>query len=649
MSLSLSGVTGALFEPSRTMDWSGVLRTSADSPVLRIHTDLERPAIPFLSWDTEGGDRARINLLRHGSGVSLRVRVGEQWRPAEQLVTKPQLYADGGASYRVSIAAGSLLVWFIHPSGGQLALRLSAEAAEPDGATGIELVFPFDPRVTPTTALPSAWTEDRNLVLPAVISAPDFGQMLLESETHPDLKGRLIGSRENQTVDLVLELPLLQVGAPCKIGLTPVHLQPPKGMEDQQLWRLARRGWFNAWQSSSKWGGEGRAFNSPAGILANNVISDPCSMSLPFYADAAYWIPEIARGISIVRLARQSAEWWMERGTSTEGVVTGYWDYQTFLDANTGPLLTAWDYVEATGDDGWLERWVDRLELIADYLARRDADGDGLVEATQSGNPNTLSQPARGCSWWDALNSGHKDGYTNAVIYRAWRCLADLESRLGRRAQQARYDGLADRLKAAYASALYNPKTGWFAWWRSADGQLHDYATPVVNGMAVEYGLVPPEEGKRILDRLWKRIHTAGFHHFELGLPCALVPVHRSDYLLPDSLGCPKKEDGADTFGTYMNGGITAGQVLHFLAAHYVIGEPEKADPILRAMLRREVQGEFENGVRNKFPEGVDWTTWDGKPCGYEGYLADVYLFLQAIVLREASLRRRYYRPLGFR
>ena len=30
----------------------------------------------------------------------------------------------------------------------------------------------------------------------------------------------------------------------------------------------------------------------------------------------------------------------------------------------------------------------------------------------------------------------------------------------------------------------------------------------------------------------------------------------------------PQREDGADTFGYYMNGVITAGQVLHFLAAH---------------------------------------------------------------------------------
>jgi hypothetical protein len=95
-----------------------------------------------------------------------------------------------------------------------------------------------------------------------------------------------------------------------------------------------------------------------------------------------------------------------------------------------------------------------------------------------------------------------------------------------------------------------------------------------------------------------------------------------------------------------MNGGITAGQVLHFLAAHYVLGRPERADRVLRAMLERQRRGEFQNGVQDATMKGIDWTTWDGKPSGYEGYLADSFRFLQAILLREQTFRDRLYRPL---
>jgi hypothetical protein len=95
-----------------------------------------------------------------------------------------------------------------------------------------------------------------------------------------------------------------------------------------------------------------------------------------------------------------------------------------------------------------------------------------------------------------------------------------------------------------------------------------------------------------------------------------------------------------------MNGGISAGHTLHFIMAHYVVGEPEKGDRILRAMLGRQATSGFQNGVQNKADEGIDWTTWSGAPKGYEGYLADVFMFLQASVLREPSLRARLYRPL---
>jgi hypothetical protein len=245
------------------------------------------------------------------------------------------------------------------------------------------------------------------------------------------------------------------------------------------------------------------------------------------------------------------------------------------------------------------------------------------------------------------LNCGHKDAYCNAVIYRAWRCLADLEQKLGRGEQKKRYTQLADKLKAAYVPTLLNPETGWLAWWKSADGQLHDYAAPTVNGLAIEYGLVPQERGREILARLRAKMEAVGFTRFDLGVPPMLVPVPRADYIQPHGCGCPKQEDGADTFGQYMNAGITAGHVLHFLAAHYAVGEPGPADKILRAMLERQGRGEFQNGVTDSYPNGIDWTTWDGQPSGYEGYLADSFRFLQAVLLREARFRDRLYRPLA--
>jgi hypothetical protein len=342
----------------------------------------------------------------------------------------------------------------------------------------VELVLPFDPAITPSTVLPSQWNEDGSFQGSLMVSAPDFGQMLLSGAPITEMKGRLEGSRRNHTVDLILKLPRLDENHGCALSLTPDFLSAPEVLRDEDMWRQVRRGWFNAFQPSSRWGEQNHALSSPAGILANNVISDPCSVSLMFYADQMLWTPIVAPGISVANLVRRSVEFWLEQRTRTNGEVVGYWDYGNFLDANACPVIAAWDYVEATGDLAWLEKTIQRLEFVSDFLARRDQDGDGLVEAVQSGNANTLIEPDRSCIWMDAVNHGHKDAYANAVIYRSWRCLADLELRLHRTTMCARYTSLADRLKAVYRKTLFNSETGWIADWRSSDGKLHDYASP---------------------------------------------------------------------------------------------------------------------------------------------------------------------------
>ena len=168
-------------------------------------------------------------------------------------------------------------------------------------------------------------------------------------------------------MDLVLEFPQLDANHKYTFSFTPVTLAPPQGLQDEALWRLARRGWFNAFQPSARWGEQNRAFSAPPGILGNNVLSDPCSFSLIFYADHMLWTPVVAEGISVAELVRHAVEFWLEQRTHMNGEVVGYWDYANFLDANAGPVICAWDYVEATGNLAWLEKMISRLEFVAEF------------------------------------------------------------------------------------------------------------------------------------------------------------------------------------------------------------------------------------------------------------------------------------------
>ena len=628
------------------------------TPVIKIATEEASPGIPFLSWDTEGGDKAATNLLRADSAVRVQFSIGgargSVWTDAK--VVGRRHGSDANISFVDLLAGKTRLEWRIETL-GQFNLTFFALDAAPTTPDSLRLIFPFDPKVTSTTVLPAEWLDDGTFRLPAVVNAPDWGPMLLTEAKGRPIVGRLEGSRSEKVVDLTLEFPAISIAEPVSLTLKPLLLPAPAGLSNDSLplWLAARRGWLNALQPCARWGEQGKPFSAPPGILGNNVISDPASVSIWFYADQAFFMPEIAPGISVMPLVRRTIDYWLDKRMRRDpagrltGEITGYWDYGGFLDAEASPLIAAWDYVESTGDLDWLRRRVETLERVANFLALRDVDADGFVEATQPGTPNALQQPNRSDAWWDALNCGHKDGYTNALIYRGWRSLADLESKLGRGEKAAFYARFADRLQAVYAKTLFNRETGWLAWWKDRDGALHDYASPTLNGLAIEYGLVETDLARTILFNLWQKMAQAGFKRFDLGVPPMLVPVHRSDYLQPNCLGLPQREDGTDTFGYYMNAGITAGHVLHFLMAHYVIGDKDmvdRADMVLRAMLARQSSGGFQNGVRDATFEGIDWTTWDGKPSGYEGYLADSFRFLQAVLMREPGLRAKLYRPL---
>ena len=173
-------------------------------------------------------------------------------------------------------------------------------------------------------------------------------------------------------------------------------------------------------------------------------------------------------------------------------------------------------------------------------------------------------------------------------------------------------------MQAVYAETLFNPDTGWLGWWRSEDGRLHDPASPLINGMAIEYGLVDVALGRAILARLREKMRQVGFTRFDLGVPSVLTPFRKGEYLqgLPSGeCGTPARDNGTDTFGQYMNGGIHAGHVLPFLAAHYVVGHPEPAETILQAMLQRLQLGLFQNGVWGESPRGTNGRRGTANPA----------------------------------
>ncbi|MBM3495196.1 MAG: hypothetical protein FJX72_12875 [Armatimonadetes bacterium] len=308
------------------------------------------------------------------------------------------------------------------------------------------------------------------------------------------------------------------------------------------------------------------------------------------------------------------------------------------MDSNPAVLIGAWGYVQATGDLDWLTKRIERLEFVSRYMERRDVDGDGLIESKQSGNSGSRPPRDPDCAW-DCYVSGHKNAYVNALAYRAWCGLADLEAKLGRKEAAERYRTLARKLQSVFLSTFLNPETGWLGFWRSRDGQLHDLHMDAPTSIAISYGLISPRQGREMLQRYMKALRATGFDRFDIGVPLNLRPV-------------PKEEmEHYTEFQQFLNAGCGVSNTSYLLNALYVVGMRREADEILDAMLERQRKGAFpngggfQNGFVDRMGDGAEVFDWSGKAAGYEGHLVYCWAFLHSMLAREPALRARLYPP----
>lgn len=631
-------------------DSANSVRLSSSSPDLQLSIEADRASarLTRLGWDTEGTSRAGVNLLkapielrlsRKGQSVTPRVHVGP---PKAEAI-----------EYSLSLAEDKQLTWEIAAEPRGLRMRVACTGDVSADVDKLELVFPFEPATAVTSIISSDWTEDGRFLIPAIVSAPDLGQMSLTCDEQPKLSGKIQGHRSERYVTVTFDLSVPGPGAAVTLRFAPVVLPMPEGFKDAKQWKEARRGWFNLIQQSCGASGGGA---NVVGVWANNVLSDPVSSVLYMLGDATLLVPQLAPGVSMPPLLRRAVDYWIAHKTNQDGLVAytaggtpGSEDEdakgfeqrncQNVMDANPAVLIGASCYVKACGDMDWLRRRIERLESLSHYMEKRDKDGDGLIESKQSGNSGSRPPRDPDCAW-DCYTTGHKNAYVNTLAYRAWQGLADLEKRLGRIEQAQRYQQLAERLKASFLTMFYNPETGWLGLWRSRDGVLHDIHSDVPASFAINYGLIEKDQGKEILRRYWRALQETGFSRFDLGVPVSLRPIPRAEM------------EAYFDFQQFLNGGCCVSNTSYLLNALYIVGMTQEADMILEAMLKRQNDGAFPNGggFQNGFVDrmgaGAEVFDWNGKPSGYEGHLVYCWAFLHSMLMREPALRERVY---GFR
>jgi hypothetical protein len=597
----------------------GALKRETQS--IRVTFDARQPGLSALSIDAlKRGAFRPSPIVGHGPS-SLEYTVSER---------------DGWIRYALS-SDPEHAVWEMQCEGDTLRMRSIFQP----GQEPRDLTWKFDPDITHATLLGRV-TPQGDIGLPAVLHLPGMGSLRIHlagsgfgtlhyaAHRHPDLYVEVTfpaATAEHKLLEYTLQTAAIFPAVP---GMKP----------DDRRFDGFRREWLDALQ-----------LNAELHMLSNNAASDPCAFVLYKYSDIARYTPELAEGLTALDIVRETLDRYLS-GFSSYGM-PGFKEFDgstfttdprlpyVFLDVYPSLIISAWDYVDGSGDQRWLRENYKGLRTWADHMTRANADGSPLLEYPASGNSGSWGDPftVRPSNWWDTIGFGHQDAYANALAFRALRSMAVLAERIGETADATRYRERAQQIHDVYPSSFIDPATGVVAGWRSSDGQLHNYFFPFVNGIAVRYGLIDGEQARQAMRQILAKMKNVGYKDFSLGLPGNLIPIRRADYVDQDPrYGGSRREDGSDGFQVYENGGATACFAYFTLGALYHLGEKKQADKILMPMLEA-----FERqGFSGRAPNGMtyDWKDWHGGAHGYEGFLVDNYYALLSVLDRANMLEK---------
>lgn len=577
------------------------------SAYLDVTFSLEHPALLNLGVDSLGDGKVGHNVLSADTPSRSTYSVARSVTPSGASVG----YSREGAT------SGAGPDWSIEASGREIRLtsRWSGDGrAEP-------VTVSLDTHSCYATLL-GLFNPKGDIGLPAVLHLPGFGSFCITSGGGAAASvGYMSGpgwvkvafppaDSTHPRVEYVWDVACISPDAPGGAG--------------NAAYDGFRRNWLNIFQ-----------LNPNRRVLSNNTDSDTCGFCYYEYADIARETPPLVGDLRALDMVRQSLD--RVLGGMLAYGMPGYGDFpEDSSDTLPSLLIAAVDYVEGRPDEGWLREKYPALRAMTDRMISKDHDGNGLIEYVATGNSGSWNegQPkVRPSNWWDTIGFGHEDAYANALSYRALQGMARMAEKSGNPDDARRFQAAAKRLHDAYFPAFFDPATGVLAGWRSADGVTHDYYFLFVNSIAVLYGLVPEDKAPVIMDRLWAKMGEVGFTNFSLGLPGNLIPVARKDYAHKNPrYGGGLREDNADGFQIYENGGATACFSYFTIAAFDRVGQHGRASqillPILKAFENREFEGVGANHLTN------DWRKWDGTAEGYEGFLTDNYYALLAVPRR---------------
>lgn len=565
---------------------------SYESPYLKIQLLRDHPEFSFFSVDSLGGKQFALNPLLTASAPS-----EPSWKSR---VTNKSI------TYFLKTGKQSKPVWkcTLQPK------ILTIHTHWVDDEKVLPLAINFAQKKNHCTVL-GIMDEEKQVKFPCVLHFPGMGTFRVYC-SEPRVTLFYDADRNIKVPFVKIALQAASADFPdITYRFEPVTIYPENNkIQGDARFDGFRRNYINIFQ-----------VNPNIRALANNSASDACAFTLFLYAEMAVHTPELVEGFTAMDLIRNTLEQYFE-GMKAYGMVGYHTSAAKFDSSDSMPslIISACYYILDSKDKAWANKHYHAIKEWATKMIATDTNNDGIIEYGYSGNSGSWNKGQRGQSanWWDEINFGHDDAYSNALAYRACMMLVKVAAFLNEADDRNYFDAFAKKLKGNYYSRFYNAATGVLGGWRSEDGMLHDYYFTFVNSVAISYGLIEMGDAKQIMMALVKKMKEAGYTDFRLGLPGNLIPIAYDDY-------AGKSERwGYQHFQRYENGGATGCYVYYTIHALYQVGMKKEAEEIFMSMMESYKDGSFQGDCEGS-DMTKDWKTWKGECWGYEGFLVDNY------------------------
>jgi hypothetical protein len=341
---------------------------------------------------------------------------------------------------------------------------------------------------------------------------------------------------------------------------------------------------------------------------------------LPFLAGSPAPDAASSRPHELPRAFRDNLQ--MIIGTEFEPGLTrfGYNSQGAYTDDNIIQVIGGRAYHLYSGDLAFVRQNLPFYRrAVAWYLEQRNADG--LVQLP-------------GVSHWyyDAMHASGVTTYHNAFLYRALLDLAGMERAAGNTAQAASAEAEVAKLKEAINRVLWweeAPGGPRYVDWIQPDGTKIAYAADLCQFPPVAFGIASPEQGKKLITTIDKRIAELERENGYAGY------ASRSAYWpVPVSVNTHPANQG---FGNYMNGGSFLCMTYWEIMARAAVGDAEGA----WNRLQKLAEGTRLTGEKGFI--GNNWVMEDGRigyGAGDEPFLSDAIAAPGALVQGLLGIRQ---------